>query len=113
MGVEGRVVVAASDCSDNTETRARRAGASVLRTPKGKGNAVRALARILAEDAMVVVDADLTYFGEVPLAELVARPVLDGVADACVADLFGGRSIPRCGRTASGGPSPVICFRRF
>jgi glucosyl-3-phosphoglycerate synthase len=88
MGVAGRVVVAASDCSDRTATRARRAGASVLQAPRGKGNALRQLARNLAEDAMVVVDADPTYFGEVPLVELVAKPVLDGMADACVADLF-------------------------
>jgi glucosyl-3-phosphoglycerate synthase len=88
LDVEGRVVVAASACTDRTAARARRAGASVIETPKGKGRAVQALAAELREEVMAVFDADVTYLGEEPIAHLTAAPVLQGHADAAVADLF-------------------------
>jgi hypothetical protein len=54
----------------------------------GKGRAVAALVAGLTEEVLALVDADVVYHGSPSLVELVARPVLDATADACVADLF-------------------------
>jgi hypothetical protein len=104
LGVRGRVVVAASGCTDRTAARARRAGASVVETPRGKGSAVRALARTLDEEAMALVDADVAYYGARPLAALVAEPVVRGIADASVADLYWRPIYPRMWELGFYGP---------
>jgi hypothetical protein len=39
-------------------------------------------------DVICLVDADVQYFGEPPLVALLTEPILHGIADACITDLY-------------------------
>jgi glucosyl-3-phosphoglycerate synthase len=88
LGVEGNILVAASACTDDTAAIAAAAGAEVLEVGIGKGVAVQALIEAFDADALCLLDADLEYFGDEPLVATLARPIVSGVADATLADLY-------------------------
>ncbi|GAB2989050.1 glycosyltransferase [Saccharothrix stipae] len=88
MEVRGEVVVSASGCADDTADVARAAGATVVESPAGKGNAIVHGLRAATGDVVCLVDGDLRYFGEPTLVELLVRPILDGLADVTVSDLY-------------------------
>jgi glycosyltransferase involved in cell wall biosynthesis len=81
---EAEIWVFDNNSSDGTGERAQQGGARVVAVPdQGKGHAVRAIFRTLAEcDAVVLVDGDGTYPAEAGRALL--GPVLDGRADMTV-----------------------------
>ncbi|GAB3175155.1 hypothetical protein GCM10027059_48470 [Myceligenerans halotolerans] len=88
MGVTGDVIVSASACTDETEARAAEAGAAVVQAPIGKGAALReGLARATG-DVVAIVDADVQYFGTPALVTLLVDPILHGIADATITDLY-------------------------
>lgn len=88
LGTDGEVVVSASGCTDETAQVAVEAGARVLDAPLGKGAAIRAGLAATDGDIVCLVDADLKYFGDPPLVTLLVEPILHGIADACVTDLY-------------------------
>jgi hypothetical protein len=88
LGASGDVIVSASDCSDSTAAVAAQAGAHVVEAPIGKGAAILAGARAAAGDVICLVDGDLQYYGDVPLVTLLVEPILRGVADASISDLY-------------------------
>lgn len=88
LNVAGDVTVSASGCSDRTVERAERSGARVVLAPTGKGAAISAGLAATNGTIVCLIDGDFRYFGEPPLAALLAEPILRGVADACVSDLY-------------------------
>lgn len=88
LGVAGEVVVSASGCTDDTASLARSAGARVVEAPVGKGAAIAAAFPELDGDIVCLVDGDVRYFGRTPLVALLVGPIVDGLADACVSDLY-------------------------
>lgn len=88
LGANGEIVVAASGCTDDTAQGAEAAGARVVETPIGKGAAIRAGLAATDGDVVCLVDADLKYFGDPPLVTLLVDPILHGIAEACVTDLY-------------------------
>ncbi|MEW9551936.1 glycosyltransferase [Nonomuraea sp. NPDC050783] len=88
LQVEGEVVVAASGCDDDTARYAAKAGATVVTAPLGKGNAITAGLRATTADIVALIDGDLRYYGNTPLAAALVAPILDDLADATVADLY-------------------------
>lgn len=71
--------------TDETATRARSAGATVVEEPlRGKGNVVRAMFRLIDADAYLMLDGDDTYPAEA--ASALLEPVLKGNADMVVGD---------------------------
>lgn len=88
LGVSGEVIVSASGCTDRTADAAKAAGAEVCEAPAGKGAAITAGVQATTGDVVCLIDGDLQYFGDMPLAALLAKPVLDGLADAVVSDLY-------------------------
>jgi len=88
LRVEGEIVVSASGCTDNTAQVADKAGACALIAPIGKGAAIRAGLAATDGDIVCLVDGDLQYFGDPPLVTLLVEPILHGIADACVTDLY-------------------------
>lgn len=64
-------VVSASGCSDRTEQIAKEHGATVIRSPKGKGRAIAYAMREVEANKVVMLDADATY----PVDFI--RPMLD------------------------------------
>jgi glucosyl-3-phosphoglycerate synthase len=88
LGLAGDVLVAASACTDDTAAIAEAAGAEVLEVGIGKGVAVQALIEAFDADALCLLDADLEYFGDEPLVATLARPIVAGMADATLADLY-------------------------
>ncbi|ONI90426.1 glycosyl transferase [Saccharothrix sp. ALI-22-I] len=88
LGVRGEVVVSASGCTDDTADVARAAGAKVVESPAGKGNAIAHGLRAATGDVICLIDGDLRYFGEQTLVELLVKPILDGLADVTVSDLY-------------------------
>ncbi len=88
LGVEGEVVVSASGCRDDTAEVAEAAGARVVEARAGKGNAITAGVAASTGDVVCLVDGDLSYFGDRPLVALLVDPILSGVADATVSDLY-------------------------
>jgi glucosyl-3-phosphoglycerate synthase len=88
LGVQGEVIVSASGCTDSTADVAKDAGAHVIEAPIGKGNAIREGLRAASGDVICLVDGDIRYFGNPPLAAILVDPILRGVADATVADLY-------------------------
>lgn len=88
LEVRGEVVVSASGCTDDTAAVARDAGATVVESPAGKGNAIRHGLRAATGDVVCLVDGDLRYFGERTLVELLVEPILAGLADVTVSDLY-------------------------
>lgn len=88
LGVAGEVVVSASGCTDDTAGEAGGAGATVVTAPLGKGAAIMAGYRRSTGDVVCLVDGDLEYYGETPLVTLLVDPILHGIADACIANLY-------------------------
>ncbi|WP_067818937.1 glycosyltransferase family 2 protein [Actinomadura kijaniata] len=88
LGVDGEVVVAASGCTDATAERAAAAGARVTEAAEGKGNAVLAGLKASTADVVCLIDGDLRYLGDEPLAVSLVAPILRGVAEATIADLY-------------------------
>lgn len=88
LGVQGEVLVSASGCTDNTAEVAAAAGAGVVVAPEGKGSAVSAGLAAARGDVVCLIDGDLRYFGDRPLVALLVEPILQGLADACVTDLY-------------------------
>ncbi|MCE7001087.1 glycosyltransferase [Saccharothrix sp. S26] len=88
LGVPGQVVVSASGCTDRTAEVARSAGALVVEAGIGKGAAVVAGVKAADGDVICLVDGDVRYFGDPPLVPLLVGPILDGIADATVTDLY-------------------------
>lgn len=88
LEVRGQVVVSASGCTDDTAAVARDAGATVVESPAGKGNAITHGLRAATGDVVCLVDGDLRYFGDRTLVELLVGPILAGLADATVSDLY-------------------------
>jgi glycosyltransferase involved in cell wall biosynthesis len=88
LGVNGEVVVSASGCTDDTASLAAQAGAIVVEAPKGKGNAVSAGLRASTADIICLIDGDFRYFGESPLATALVAPILRGIVDVTIADLY-------------------------
>ena len=87
LNAEGEVIVAASGCTDGTAEVAANAGAKVIGAPIGKGAAIAAGIRACRADLICLTDADVRYFGDVPLAAILIAPIMRGLADATIADL--------------------------
>lgn len=87
LNADGEVIVAASGCTDGTADVAAGAGAQVIEAPVGKGAAVTAGIRACQADLICLTDADVRYFGDVPLAAILVAPIMRGLADATIADL--------------------------
>lgn len=88
LGVRGEVVVSASDCSDDTAALARAAGAIAVEAPIGKGAAIRSALAEASGNLICLVDGDVKYLDEPPLVALLVEPILHGLVDACVSDLY-------------------------
>jgi glucosyl-3-phosphoglycerate synthase len=82
------VIVAASGCTDRTAELAQEAGASVVETPIGKGAAMHAGALAARGEVICLIDGDLRYYGDPPLVSLLVEPILRGVADATISNLY-------------------------
>lgn len=83
----GRVIVSASGCTDHTAEWAREAGAEVVISPAGKGNAMLAGIQASTAEIICLIDGDFEYFGERPLASELIDPIIRGVCEATIADL--------------------------
>lgn len=88
LDVPGDITVCASGCTDLTADVAAEAGAAVVEAPKGKGAAIAAGLEATSGEIVCLIDGDLQYFGPTPLSALLVQPLLDGVADAVVSDLY-------------------------
>jgi glycosyltransferase involved in cell wall biosynthesis len=88
LGIDGEVLVSASGCTDNTADVAAQSGAEVLVTPIGKGVAITKGVAATTGDIVCLIDGDIRYFGERPLATILVEPILQGIADACITDLY-------------------------
>lgn len=91
LGVSGEVLVSASACTDNTADVAATAGARVIPAGIGKGAAISAGLDALDDlggDIVCLVDGDLRYFGPRPLVVDLVEPILRGLADVTISDLY-------------------------
>lgn len=88
LGADGEVVVSASGCTDDTAVVAADAGARVILAPIGKGAAVKAGVMGTDGDIVCLVDGDIQYFGDRPLVTILVEPILHGIADATISDLY-------------------------
>ncbi|HEY2058368.1 MAG TPA: glycosyltransferase [Amycolatopsis sp.] len=88
LNIDGEVLVSASGCTDRTAEVAQEAGASVVVAERGKGAAITQGTKAADGDVICLMDADLEYYGEVPLVELLAGPIFQGIADATIANLY-------------------------
>jgi len=88
LGIDGEILVSASGCTDGTESAARNAGARVIESPIGKGAAITAGLASTSGDIVCLIDGDMRYFGDRPLSTILLEPILSGIADACVTDLY-------------------------
>jgi hypothetical protein len=88
LGVEGEVLVSASGCNDDTAAVAASAGARVIIAPIGKGAAVKAGLANVDGEIVCLVDGDIQYFGDRPLVTILVEPILHGIADATITDLY-------------------------
>jgi glucosyl-3-phosphoglycerate synthase len=84
----GEVIVSASACTDNTAKLATEAHAEVVDAPIGKGAAILAGVNAASGDIICLIDGDLQYYGEQPLVTILVDPILHGIADACIANLY-------------------------
>jgi glucosyl-3-phosphoglycerate synthase len=88
LGMSGEVIVSASGCTDRTAEVAREVGATVVEVGIGKGVAIARGVAVGRGDVVCLVDGDIRYFGDPPLVALLVEPILNGVADATVSDLY-------------------------
>lgn len=88
LGVDGEILVSASGCTDDTAQVAADAGARTIISPLGKGAAIKAGIDNVDGDIVCLVDGDIQYFGERPLVTILIEPILHGVADATITDLY-------------------------
>jgi glycosyltransferase involved in cell wall biosynthesis len=88
LQVSGQVLVGASGCTDDTAQVAKAAGATVVEAPIGKGAAIMAGVAATDGDIICLVDGDLRYYGETPLVTILVEPILHGIADASIANLY-------------------------
>ncbi len=88
LQVEGEVLVSASGCTDDTADVADKVGAIVVEAPIGKGAAINAGVQRSGGDIICLVDGDVRYYGDPPLVALIVDPILRGIADACITDLY-------------------------
>ncbi len=88
LGLSGRVIVSASGCTDQTAERAEAAHAQVIVSPLGKGVAIQAALAQVDEDVVCLVDGDIRYYGDRPLAAILLEPIVHGIADATITDLY-------------------------
>jgi glucosyl-3-phosphoglycerate synthase len=88
LGIDGEILVSASGCTDDTESVAKNAGARVIESPIGKGAAIKAGLAGTSGDIVCLIDGDMRYFGDRPLSAILLEPILSGIADACVTDLY-------------------------
>jgi glucosyl-3-phosphoglycerate synthase len=88
LHLPGRVIVSASGCTDRTAERAKEAGAQVIVAPIGKGSAIAAALSQVDEDVVCLVDGDIKYYGDRPLAAILLDPIVHGIADATITDLY-------------------------
>ncbi|WP_307793248.1 glycosyltransferase [Amycolatopsis sp. MtRt-6] len=88
LGVPRDVLVSASGCTDDTAQIAESAGARVVESPPGKGAAVMAGLKATDGEIVCLVDGDIRYYGDPPLVPLLVEPILNGIADAVVSDLY-------------------------
>lgn len=88
LGVEGEVIVAASGCTDDTANIASSVGAKVIEAPAGKGLAILEGIQASRADVICLIDGDLRYYGDEPLAASLVSPILKGISDATIADLY-------------------------
>ncbi|MGH3876505.1 MAG: glycosyltransferase [Actinophytocola sp.] len=88
MDTPGEVIVSASGCTDSTAEVAHECGAEVIIAPIGKGAAIKEGVKKANGDIVCLVDGDLDYYGAVPLVALLVEPLLQGIADATIADLY-------------------------
>jgi glucosyl-3-phosphoglycerate synthase len=88
LEVRGEVLVSASGCSDGTAQAAKAAGARVVEAPAGKGAALKEGLKAASGDIICLVDGDLKYYGDRPLVSILVEPILAGIANATVSDLY-------------------------
>ena len=88
LGIGGDILVSASGCSDGTVTEARKTEAQVIESPIGKGAAIKAGLANTSGDIVCLIDGDMKYFGDRPLSTILLEPILSGITDACVTDLY-------------------------
>ena len=89
------VVVCDDGSADDTETEAKRGGATVVRHPKnkGKGAAMRSLftyAKDLKADVIVTIDGDGQFLPQE--IDKIIKPILDGRADVVIGNRFNGEN---------------------
>ncbi|MCP2325659.1 hypothetical protein HDA40_004166 [Hamadaea flava] len=87
-GSDHEVIVAASGCTDNTAELAAAAGAKVVEAPVGKGSAMHAGVQASSGDVICLIDGDLHYYGDPPLVSVLADPILQGITDATISNLY-------------------------
>ncbi|MEV2276189.1 glycosyltransferase [Nocardiopsis sp. NPDC049922] len=88
LETEGEVIVSASGCTDDTANIASDSGAKVIEAPAGKGLAMLAGIQASRADIVCLIDGDLRYYGDEPLAAALVSPILKGISDATIADLY-------------------------
>lgn len=88
LGATGDIVVSASGCTDRTAELAADAGAAVVEAPAGKGAAITTGVSAATGDIIALIDGDMQYFGDPPLSALLVQPIMRGIADAVVSDLY-------------------------
>ncbi|WP_238412679.1 glycosyltransferase [Saccharothrix deserti] len=88
LDVPGEVIVSASGCTDRTVEVARGAGAKVVESGIGKGMAILGGVEASVGDVVCLVDGDVRYYGDPPLVPLLVEPILNGIADATISDLY-------------------------
>lgn len=88
LEVRGKVIVCASDCTDDTAKLAADAGAMVVSAPRGKGAAVSMGVAAADGEIICLIDGDMRYFGTRPLVTILVEPILHGTADATISDLY-------------------------
>lgn len=88
LGMNGEVIVSASGCTDATAEVALNHGVEVVHARIGKGAAIKEGVKKAGGEIICLVDGDLDYYGTVPLVALLVEPLLQGIADASISDLY-------------------------
>lgn len=88
LDMPGEVIVSASGCTDATADVARDHRVEVVYAPIGKGAAIKEGVKKAGGEIVCLVDGDLEYYGSTPLVALLVEPILQGIADASISDLY-------------------------